>query len=160
MTFNDEEMLHYLYQHAFRTPLTYESYKLINATDVIGFTEKNYTELDWKKVREHYPMLYNALPLMRLSHPGISVRFLLALLRKEIRVRDYQLLLSSAGPIKDLRSTRQLEADYVRSCLTPFPLLPGGCGFIMGWLQNEGVSGVYYGNTLVMLCGGYGCILY
>lgn len=69
LSFNDEEMLHYLYQHAFRTPLTYESYKLINAADLISFTEKNYATLDWQKIRKNYPLVYNALPLMHHISP-------------------------------------------------------------------------------------------
>lgn len=42
---NHEETLHYLYQHAFRPPLTYEPYKLISAADIISYTEK-YFERD------------------------------------------------------------------------------------------------------------------
>jgi len=69
ITFNDEEMLHYLYQHAFRAPLTYESYKLINAADIIGFTEKHYKTLNWAKIEEQYPVLGKALPLMHHISP-------------------------------------------------------------------------------------------
>jgi hypothetical protein len=69
VTFGDEEMLHYLYQHAFRTPLTYESYKLINVADVIGFTEKNFDALNWQRIKEKYQLLNSALPLMHHISP-------------------------------------------------------------------------------------------
>ncbi len=69
LTFNDEEMLHYLYQHAFRPPFTYELYKLINAADIISFTEINYATLDWEKIRNQYSLFYNALPLMHHISP-------------------------------------------------------------------------------------------
>jgi len=64
LTFGDEEMLHYLYQHAFHAPLTYESYKLINVADIISFTERNYSTLDWNKIKSDFPLLHNALPLL------------------------------------------------------------------------------------------------
>jgi hypothetical protein len=63
-TFSNEEMLHYLYQHTFRAPLTYESYKLINVADIIGFTELNYSKLDWNKIQNDFPLLHNALSLV------------------------------------------------------------------------------------------------
>lgn len=68
-TLNAEETLHYLFQHAFRTPLTYESYKLINVCDIISFTEKYYSVLDWPKIKNDFPLLYNALPLMQHITP-------------------------------------------------------------------------------------------
>ena len=69
VTFNDEEMLHYLYQHAFRAPLTYEPYKLINVADITGFIENHFTSLDWQKLKERYPILVKALPLMHHITP-------------------------------------------------------------------------------------------
>lgn len=68
-TFNDEEMLHYLYQHALHAPLTYERFKLINMCDIISFTEQNSLTLDWKKIRNDFPLLYNALPLLGQVSP-------------------------------------------------------------------------------------------
>lgn len=68
-TFGHEETLHYLYQHGFHAPLTYENYKLVNAADIIGFTEKYFGEIDWGQVKERFPQLYRALPLMHhISH--------------------------------------------------------------------------------------------
>ncbi|MFT5701995.1 MAG: hypothetical protein ACI8ZB_004900 [Desulforhopalus sp.] len=63
-TFNDEEMLYYLYQHALHAPLTYEGFKLINICDIISFTEKHSLTLDWEKIRNDFPLLFNALPLL------------------------------------------------------------------------------------------------
>lgn len=68
-TFNDEEMLHYLYQHALHPPLTYEPFKLINICDIISFTEKNSLILDWQKIRNDFPLLLNALPLLGQVSP-------------------------------------------------------------------------------------------
>ena len=69
VTFSHEETLHYLYQHAFRAPLTYESYKLINIADIIGYTEKYFVTLDWQMIKERWPLLFNALPLMQHITP-------------------------------------------------------------------------------------------
>lgn len=69
LTFNEEETLHYIYQHAFRAPLTYETYKLINAADIIGFVEKHDSSLDMKRIKKQYPWLYDALPLLHHISP-------------------------------------------------------------------------------------------
>ena len=69
LTFSNEETLHYLYQHAFHAPLTYEPYKLINVADIIGFTELNYSKLDWSRIPKDFPLLYNALPLLQHISP-------------------------------------------------------------------------------------------
>jgi len=68
-TFSHEETLHYLYQHAFRAPLTYEPYKLINVADIIGYTEKYFETLDWRMIQKRFPLLINALPLMQHVSP-------------------------------------------------------------------------------------------
>ncbi|MEN8190452.1 MAG: nucleotidyltransferase family protein [Thermodesulfobacteriota bacterium] len=69
LTFSNEETLHYLYQHALRAPLTYESYKLINIADIIGFVENHGNNLDWKAIGTHYPILLRALPLLHHITP-------------------------------------------------------------------------------------------
>jgi len=68
-TLNNEEMLHYLYQHGFHAPLTYEPYKLINAADLIGFVEQNYDKLDWDRLRNQAPQLVKAIPLLHHLAP-------------------------------------------------------------------------------------------
>jgi len=68
-TFNDEETLHYLYQHAFRAPLTYEHFKLINAADIISFVEKHFNNLDWQQRNTQYPILRKALPMLHHITP-------------------------------------------------------------------------------------------
>jgi len=75
LTFNKEETLQYIFQHAFRAPLTYESYKLINVADVIGFTEKNSSVLDIERVAEHDAPLYDALPLLHHISPWDLKKF-------------------------------------------------------------------------------------
>lgn len=69
VVFNHEETLHYLYQHAFRAPLTYEKFKLINAADIIGYTEKYFQEIDWPLVKKNFPGLHRALPLLHHISP-------------------------------------------------------------------------------------------
>ncbi len=69
LTFGDEDMLWYLYQHGFRAPLTYESYRLINAADIISLTETSFSRLDWSEIRKKYPQLIKALPLMHHLTP-------------------------------------------------------------------------------------------
>lgn len=69
LTFNDEEMLHYLFQHCFHAPLTYEPYKLINCADIIGFTEINFETLNWDHIKKQYPLVFQALPLLHHISP-------------------------------------------------------------------------------------------
>lgn len=69
LVFSHEEMLHYLYQHAFHAPLTYEPYKLINAADIISYVEKYFDEINWTQIEKQYPGLYSALPLMHHISP-------------------------------------------------------------------------------------------
>jgi len=68
-TLDDVEMLHYLYQHGFHAPLTFESYKLINGADLTGFIEKNFQTLDWQKIGERFPHLIKALPFLHQIAP-------------------------------------------------------------------------------------------
>jgi hypothetical protein len=68
-TFSDEEMLHYLYQHGLRAPLTYESFKLINVADIVGFVETRGGDIDWEQIRSNYPLLCTALPLLHHLTP-------------------------------------------------------------------------------------------
>jgi len=65
----DEDMLNYLYQHGFHCPLTYESFKLINAADFISHAERVASRLDWKEIRQRSPMVYNALTTMHHITP-------------------------------------------------------------------------------------------
>jgi hypothetical protein len=69
LTFGDEDMLWYLYQHGFRAPLTYESYKLINAADIISLTEASYSCLNWQNIHKKYTELIKVLPLMHHITP-------------------------------------------------------------------------------------------
>ena len=74
LTFADEEMLCYLYQHGFHAPLTYEPYKLINAADLIGFIEERYNHLDWEYLDKHCPLLRRALPALHSISPWDRAR--------------------------------------------------------------------------------------
>lgn len=69
LAFSHEEMLHYLYQHAFRPPLTYEPYKLINAADIISYVEKYFDEINWRIIEDRFPGFSKALPLMHHISP-------------------------------------------------------------------------------------------
>lgn len=68
-TFGNEEMLWYLYQHGFHTPLSYDRYKTINAADVISLVETKFADLDWEKVKTNYPEVLNVLPLFHYLTP-------------------------------------------------------------------------------------------
>ena len=68
-TLNDEETLHYIYQHSLRAPLTYETFKLINAADIIGITEKHSPRIDFNYIENHYPVFYRVLPFMHHISP-------------------------------------------------------------------------------------------
>ena len=81
----DEEMLIYLHQHAFRAPLTYELFKLINVADIIGLVETRYETLDWKRIRRSFPLLCNAPPLVDHIAP-CDARVVSSWLRPESRL--------------------------------------------------------------------------
>lgn len=68
-TFSHEETLHYLYQHGLHAPLPYETSKLINVADIIGYTEKYFHEINWSTVKDQFPKLYRALPLLGSVSP-------------------------------------------------------------------------------------------
>lgn len=68
-TFSHEDMLCHIYQHGLRAPLTYESYKLINIADIVGYAEKYMDEIDWQEIQKRYPGLYRSLPLMEQVTP-------------------------------------------------------------------------------------------
>jgi len=71
-TSSDEETLHYIYQHSLRAPLTYEPFKLINAADIIGFTEKHCSRINFDYIKRKYPLLHQVLPLMHHISPWDS----------------------------------------------------------------------------------------
>lgn len=107
VTFADEEMLHFLYQHGFHAPLTYEPYKLINAADLIGFTEINYSILDWERIEKQFPLLYRALPALHSISPWDAGKVPARFLRnKRLDPRPY-----SGWPHKRLK---ELKADGSR----------------------------------------------
>ncbi len=64
-----EDTLIYLYQHGFRTPLSYEPYKLIHAADLIGFVEHHGADLDWQRIRHEQPALVAALAVLHHLTP-------------------------------------------------------------------------------------------
>ncbi len=64
--FNHEEMLHYLYQHGLRAPITYEPYKLITIADLIAYVEKYGSEINWHHLEKRYPKVLIAISM--LSH--------------------------------------------------------------------------------------------
>lgn len=63
LTLGEEDTIHYVYQHGFRMPLTFEPFKLINAADLTSFTEKYYEKINWVQIQKCYPNFFNALPL-------------------------------------------------------------------------------------------------
>lgn len=67
--FNHKETLHYLYQHGFHPPLTYEPYKLISAADIISYTEKYFNSIDWNEMQKKHPACRHAIPLMHHISP-------------------------------------------------------------------------------------------
>ena len=68
-TLNHEETLHYLYQHGFRSPLTYETFKLVNAADIIGYIERYFHEIDWTQIRLQFPDMLRGLALLQHISP-------------------------------------------------------------------------------------------
>ncbi len=90
VSFADQEMLHYLYQHGFHAPLTYEPYKLINAADLIGFTEKHYNHLDREYIDKRCPLLARALPALHSISPWNGARVPTRFLKeKRLEPRSY-----------------------------------------------------------------------
>lgn len=68
-TMGAEDTLHYLFQHGFHMPLTYEPYRLINAADLISLVENSFHSFDWPKIRAKHHLLCQALPLLHHISP-------------------------------------------------------------------------------------------
>lgn len=106
-TFSHEEILHYLYQHGFRAPLTYENYKLINAADIIGYIEMHFQEVDWKMIQEQFPLLMKALPLMHHISPWDFDRIPKGFVSRRDRRRKLQPVPFHGWPQRRMKELRQ-----------------------------------------------------
>lgn len=131
-TFSLEETLHYLYQHGFHAPLTYETYKLINAADIISFTEKYFHEVDWNLVKDKFPQLYKLLPLMDHVAPWDFLKVPANYVSKRSRRRSLQPKSFRGWPQKRMKEVRAEGTKVYRILLDTF--IPS-----RWWL------GVYYG---------------
>jgi hypothetical protein len=144
-TFSLEETLHYLYQHGFHAPLTYEKYKLINAADIIGFTEKYFQEIDWKQVKKQCPQLCKALPLMHHISPWDFANTSDDSVSKRGRRRQLHPIPFTGWPQKRMKQVRADGSTLFRTLLDTF-------------LPTRWWVGVYYGTTT---CFGYlRCLLW
>lgn len=121
--FGHEETLHYLYQHGFRSPLTYETYKLINVADIVGFVEKYSKEIDWQRVKQLYPKLYRALPLMQHISPWNYDRVPESFLSRRNRQRTLQSIPFTGWPQRRMKELEQkvslsevLKETFLPSC--------------------------------------------
>lgn len=54
-TINLEDSLYYLYLHGIKAPLTYEPFRLIHVADLVSLTETCFEQLDWDKIKDHFP---------------------------------------------------------------------------------------------------------
>ena len=86
-TFGPVEMLDHLYLHGFRAPLTYETYKLINAADLISFIEQNFISLDWSRIGRKSPRMVRALPLLHHISPWDFTKVPESFVPKRVRQR-------------------------------------------------------------------------
>lgn len=68
-TLGNEDMLWHIFNHGVRMPLTYEPVKLISVADIVTLVENRVEEIDWQKVRERYPEVIAALPLLHYLTP-------------------------------------------------------------------------------------------
>ncbi|WP_458774623.1 nucleotidyltransferase family protein [Desulforhopalus sp. 52FAK] len=139
MTFSDEETLDYLYQHAFRTPLTYEPYKLINAADIISFTEKYFHTLGWHLIRERFPLTEKTLPLLHHISPWNFESIPESFISSKARKRRMEPLPFNGWPRKRRKELQAEGKPLSQILLTTF--LPS-----KWWL------GVYYGELTALGC--------
>lgn len=133
LAFGHEEMLHYLYQHAFHPPLTYEPFKLVNAADIISYVEKYYDKIGWQEIQKRFPEFNRALPLMHHISPWnferIPKDFLpVADKRRKLTPKPYK-----GWPRKHLSEMKQ-NASMIQIIKETF--------FPSRWWMN-----IYYGRT-------------
>jgi hypothetical protein len=144
LTFGDEETLHYIYQHAFHAPLTYETYKLINAADLIGFTEQRWRFMDMERLQSEFPLLLKALPLMHCITPWDSDKvpqyFSTIVDREKISPTPF-----TGWPQKRMKEFKTEGQKLRQTILTTF-------------LPSRWWVGIYYGTTTLL--GYVWCLLW
>lgn len=64
-----EDTLYYVYLHGFRSPLTYEPFRLIHVADLVSLVEKCYKLIDWDKVRVVFPSVFIVLSRLHFLTP-------------------------------------------------------------------------------------------
>lgn len=64
-----EEMLHHVYLHGFRAPLTYEPYRLIHLADLVTLVERCLDRIDWDRVFEIFPTVRPVLSSLHCLTP-------------------------------------------------------------------------------------------
>lgn len=69
LTMGPEETFIYLYHHGIRTPLTYESCRLIHLADIIGFVEHYSASPVWKRIMHITPHLARSVPALHHITP-------------------------------------------------------------------------------------------
>lgn len=124
-----EEMLLHVYLHGFRSPLTYEPYRLVHLADLVTLIEQRLTAIDWPKVRALFPALQPVLSALHWLTPWseeVAQRLDLDVVRSPQRpgepYRGWPLRRLRSGKISDI-------AQLLDNTLLPSPW----------WLQ------VYYG---------------
>ena len=68
-TLGYEDMLWHLCQHMIQDVSVFASTRLIWIADIVTFAEYFVTEIDWKKVKKQYPLVFNVLSLLHFMTP-------------------------------------------------------------------------------------------
>ncbi len=64
-----EDMLQHVYLHGFRSPLTYEPFRLIHVADCVTMVEKHHADIDWQRLTRSVPQLRPALSAFHALTP-------------------------------------------------------------------------------------------
>ena len=68
-TLGYEDTMWYLCQHLIESTNVFSSVGLIWVSDIVSFAERFVNEIDWKKIRQQYPLVVNTLSLMNFLTP-------------------------------------------------------------------------------------------
>ncbi len=68
-TLGYEEMLWHIYRHALGPPLLLSPLRFIHLADLASLVDKFAAQLDWEKLRQCYPGLFNALANLHFTSP-------------------------------------------------------------------------------------------
>jgi hypothetical protein len=68
-TLGYEDMLWHIYRHAIGLPLLASPLRFIHIADLVSLVEARHEQIDWERLIQRYPQVYQILPLLHFLTP-------------------------------------------------------------------------------------------